>query len=69
MQELLRNIDNGVMDPEEHVKFTTAHEKGQLLDPKLPGGVIAGLALDGPKDLSGEYLEWSDERLSSFKLQ
>ena len=62
-------MPEGVMDPEERAKFTSIHEKGQLLDPKLPGGVIAGLGIDGPKDLSGEYLEWSDDRLAPFKLE
>jgi hypothetical protein len=69
MQGLLRSLEGGVMDPEEHVKFTQAHEKGQLLAPELPGGVIAGLAIDGPKDLSGEYLDWADERLTAYKIQ
>lgn len=66
MQTLLRSVT--VMDKEEHIKFTAAHANGQLLDPSLPGSVIAGLALDGPKELSGEYLDWADERLSRFKL-
>jgi len=66
MQELLRSVT--VMDSDEHVKFTSAHANGQLLDPALPASVIAGLALDGPQQLSGEYLEWSDERLTRYRL-
>jgi hypothetical protein len=66
MQELLRSVT--VMDKDEHAKFTSAHASGQLLDPVLPASVIAGLALDGPKELSGEYLEWSDERLTRYTI-
>ena len=33
-----------------------------------PGAVIAGLAVGGPMALSGEYIDWSDERLSEFRL-
>lgn len=65
MQTLLRSVT--VMDEDEHVKFVQAHAKGQLLDPVLPGTVIAELALDGPHQLSGEYIEWSDERLMKYR--
>ena len=69
MQELLRSLDDGVMDADELVKFTSAYENGKLLKPEQPGSIIAGLALDGPKDLSGEYLNWEDERLASYKVK
>ncbi|WVR09472.1 hypothetical protein IAU60_006539 [Kwoniella sp. DSM 27419] len=66
MQAHLRTNGPKTMHPSEMVKFTDAHEKGQLLAPELPGAIIAGLAVAGPADLSGEYLNWSDERLSSL---
>jgi hypothetical protein len=68
MQELLRSQGDGVMDANELVKFTSAHTEGRLLAPELPGSVIAGLALGGPRELSGEYLDWADERLARYKV-
>lgn len=32
------------------------------------GSVIAGLAVDGPADLSGQYIDFADERLAKYQL-
>ncbi len=71
------------MHPSDMEKFVTAFEGGKLLPPEQsvlpsartmtcaddlrPGAVIAGLAVGGPIDLSGEYLNWEDDRLASFR--
>ena len=31
---------------------------------RSPGGAIAHTVINGPMDLSGEYLQWDDERLA-----
>jgi hypothetical protein len=37
-------------------------------DMSSPGSVIAGMVVAGPSELSGEYLNWSEDRLASFQL-
>jgi len=32
-----------------------------------PGSVIAGLAVNGPLEYSGEFINWGDERLAGFR--
>ncbi|WWC71404.1 uncharacterized protein I206_105359 [Kwoniella pini CBS 10737] len=66
MQALLRNDGPATMHPDEMIKFQNAYEKGELLAPEQPGSIIAGLAISGPQELSGEYINWADERLKSF---
>ncbi|OCF32718.1 cytoplasmic protein [Kwoniella heveanensis CBS 569] len=66
MQALLRDKGPSSMHPSEMVKFQSAFEKGELLPPEQPGAIIAGLAVAGPNELSGEYINWADERLQSL---
>ncbi|WVQ68423.1 uncharacterized protein L199_006631 [Kwoniella botswanensis] len=67
MQALLRTDGPAAMHPDEMIKFQSAYEKGELLTPEQPGSVIAGLAISGPQELSGEYINWADDRLQSFR--
>ncbi|WWC63442.1 uncharacterized protein I303_106044 [Kwoniella dejecticola CBS 10117] len=67
MQALLRNEGPATMHPDEMVKFQNAHKNGELLAPEQPGSVIAGLAIDGSLELTGEYINWADDRLKSFQ--
>nr|XP_018261624.1 cytoplasmic protein [Kwoniella dejecticola CBS 10117]OBR83782.1 cytoplasmic protein [Kwoniella dejecticola CBS 10117] len=64
---LLRNEGPATMHPDEMVKFQNAHKNGELLAPEQPGSVIAGLAIDGSLELTGEYINWADDRLKSFQ--
>jgi len=57
MQRELREIHNAVMDKKDVEKFSSMKTDGKLLRPEQPGHVIAKLSLDGPKDLSGQYLQ------------
>ncbi|WVF67512.1 hypothetical protein IAT40_002268 [Kwoniella sp. CBS 6097] len=66
MQALLRDKGPSSMHPSEMVKFQSAFEKGELLAPEQPGVIIAGLAVAGPPELSGEYINWADERLKTL---
>ncbi|WWC90522.1 uncharacterized protein L201_005458 [Kwoniella dendrophila CBS 6074] len=67
MQAHLRTNGPANMHPDEMIKFTTAFEKGELLAPEQPGSIIAGLAIAGLQELSGEYVNWADDRLQSFR--
>ncbi|WRT68569.1 uncharacterized protein IL334_005547 [Kwoniella shivajii] len=67
MQGLLRTNGPGTMHPDEMVKFQNAYEKGELLKPEQPGAIIAGLAISGPIEISGEYINWADERLEAYR--
>ncbi|KAL7422460.1 hypothetical protein Q5752_003108 [Cryptotrichosporon argae] len=68
MQALIRSAGPGHMSATDMPKFIAAHESGQLLDPRAPGAVIAGLALAGPSEASGEFLNWEDERLAPYRI-
>lgn len=57
------------MSPSDHDRFIQLHAKGELLPPHQPGGVLAGLALQAPKDLSGAFVNWNDERPLGMQLK
>ncbi|ORY35477.1 hypothetical protein BCR39DRAFT_567695 [Naematelia encephala] len=68
MQDLLRSSGAESMHPNEFARLKTAYDEGNLLRPEQPGSVLAGLvARGGPMDLSGEYLNWADERLLAYR--
>lgn len=56
MQEELRSQHLGALGPEDGQRFVNAHEEGKLLRPEQPGHVIAKLAIDAPRELSGQFL-------------
>ncbi len=55
------------MPAESHRKFRQYHEEGELLPPEQPARALAILALAAPREWSGEFLSWDDERVQ--KLQ
>ncbi|GAA6048141.1 hypothetical protein JCM3770_003681 [Rhodotorula araucariae] len=61
MQQKIRELGAAHMSPTDHARFTGLQERGELLPPREPGGVLAGLALDAPKELSGQFVNWNDE--------
>jgi NAD(P)-dependent dehydrogenase (short-subunit alcohol dehydrogenase family) len=56
MQRELREDHATTLEPHIHSKFTTVHKEGKLLKPEQPGHVMAKLALDAPKELTGKFL-------------
>ena len=56
MQRELREVHHPGMQEKDSAKFLALHKNGNLLTPELPGHVMAKLVVDGPKDLSGEFL-------------
>lgn len=65
MQGEIRGTGSLAMGP-GHQKFVDLHQTGSLLKPEDPGHVIAALALDCPKELSGEFVSWDDEVCKPF---
>jgi hypothetical protein len=51
------------MTAERSAYFAQLKEKNQLLDPDIPAGKIAWLALDAPPALSGMFLDYDDPRI------
>ena len=56
MQTDLREIHASKMQEKDLAKFVNLHKDGALLRPERPGNVMAKLVLDGPRELSGEFL-------------
>jgi len=48
------------MDEKDAKKFADLKATGTLLKPEQPGHVIARLALDAQKDLSGRFINWNE---------
>ena len=58
MQSDIRNVHSSLMDEKDVARFQTLHQEGQLLKPEQPGHVIARLALNASRQLSGRFLEY-----------
>lgn len=67
MQKEIREVHQNTMDLTDAAKFKELHEEGQLLKPEQPGHVIAKLALEAPKELSGKFLSWNSPELAAFQ--
>ena len=55
MQVEVRKHDH-VMDPRDAERFKNLYEGGELLKPEQPGNVIARLAVEAERGLSGKFL-------------
>jgi NAD(P)-dependent dehydrogenase (short-subunit alcohol dehydrogenase family) len=60
MQREIREVHNEAMDKKDAQKFAELKSLDTLLKPEQPGNVIARLALRAPKELSGQFLSWSE---------
>lgn len=67
MQVSIRDIHASNMDEKDAAKFKELKQSGGLLKPEQPGNVMARLAQDAPKELSGKFLSWNDESLGAFQ--
>jgi len=52
---------------EGNERFQALHREGKLLRPDQPGNVIAQLALNMKKELSGQFLSWNAEQLKEYQ--
>lgn len=55
MQRELREVHHTAMDKKDADKFASLKSGGKLLKPEQPGHVLAKLAVDAPKELSGKF--------------
>ena len=62
MQRDIREFGSIHMTPDDHDSFVREKKESLLLKPEVPGHVIAGLAVNGPESLSGEFVSWDDPR-------
>jgi NAD(P)-dependent dehydrogenase (short-subunit alcohol dehydrogenase family) len=69
MQREIRTVGPAVMKPNDMAKFNQLHEGGQLLPPDACGSVIAGCAVGIDLAISGEYVDWADERFAQWRKQ
>ncbi|KAF5363292.1 hypothetical protein D9756_000447 [Leucocoprinus leucothites] len=67
MQETLRQIGAATMSKMDHEKFVRVHADGKLVKPEDCGHVIAALALEAPKELSGTFVSWDSEECKPFR--
>ncbi len=56
MQRELRDVHAANMEEKDNAKFRNAHQNQTLLKPEQPGYVMAKMALDPPKELSGQFV-------------
>ncbi|KAJ3170237.1 hypothetical protein HDU88_008864 [Geranomyces variabilis] len=67
MQAEIRTTGKEAMGDNNHGKFVDLHSSGKLLPADVPGTVIANLALEATKDLSGKFLSWDDKDLAAYQ--
>ncbi|KAK6355953.1 hypothetical protein TWF718_000329 [Orbilia javanica] len=67
MQASLRGVHGKVMSDGENAFFNSLKENNSMVKPEDVGTALANLALRVEKSLSGKYLNWDDEILSSYR--
>jgi len=68
MQEYIRADGPKHMPPEKIAYFQGLKDRGKLEPPRIPARAIAWLALHAPKNISGEFVEYSDPRIAEPAL-
>jgi NAD(P)-dependent dehydrogenase (short-subunit alcohol dehydrogenase family) len=66
MQADIRRLDETGMPADEHARYVSLHEEGRLLPPELPGRALAILAMYTPREWSGSFLTWDEERVQNL---
>ncbi len=64
MQDTIRQKGAGVMSAEQLAYYQNLKAGGQLEKPEVPGRALAWLALHGPRELSGQFMNYDDPRIS-----
>jgi hypothetical protein len=63
MQEIIRREGPNFMSAEQNAYYQGLKERGQLEPPEVPARSIAWLALHGPHEFSGDFLNYDDPRI------
>lgn len=69
MQSVIREEGAEGMPEGAHARFVAYHEQGDLLPPEVPGMALAIMALHAPREWSGEFIAWDEERVQALVLQ
>ncbi|KAJ6485123.1 hypothetical protein C8R47DRAFT_548573 [Mycena vitilis] len=67
MQAALRQTGAPHMTPKDYQSFVAAHTDGKLLKPEDPGHVIASLALNAAKSMSGQFVSWDAPECANYR--
>ncbi|KZW04254.1 NAD(P)-binding protein [Exidia glandulosa HHB12029] len=67
MQGEIRSVARESMKPDEYDRFITLHETGKLASPDVPANVIVRLALEAPKELSGQFISIDGPECAPYK--
>lgn len=55
------------MSKQDYDMFVREHAEGKLNKPEDPGYVIASLALNAPKAMSGSFVSWDSAECAAFR--
>jgi NAD(P)-dependent dehydrogenase (short-subunit alcohol dehydrogenase family) len=66
MQAAIREKGEAGMPAERYQRFVNYHERGELLPPERPGRALAVLALHAPREWSGEFVQWDEEKVAAL---
>lgn len=66
MQVAIREEGAEGMPAETHQRFIHYHENSDLLPPEQPGRALAVLALSAPREWSGEFVQWNEEKVAAL---
>lgn len=69
MQAVIRRQGAEGMTAKKHNYFVRLHESNELLPPETPGRALALLALRAPRQWSGEFIQWNEERIQLLENQ
>jgi NAD(P)-dependent dehydrogenase (short-subunit alcohol dehydrogenase family) len=69
MQETIRRDGPDVMTADQTAYYHNLKLRGELEAPQVPGRAIAWLALHGPPEFSGQFLDYDDPRISRSALE
>ena len=69
MQKTIRRDSPGAMTADQVMYYRNLKERGELEAPEVPGRAIAWLALYGPPEFSGQFLDYDDPRISRPALE
>ena len=59
MQREIREVHGPGMQEQDVARYHKLYKEGGLLKPEQPGHVIAKLAVDGPRNLTGRFLRYA----------
>ncbi len=66
MQAEIRQTGASGMPADVHQRFVLRHDRGELLPAERPGRSLAALTLLAPREWSGDFLAWDEERVQAL---